>query len=180
MRFEHKILFTLLLALPLMIYSGPVLGFSHEEIFVWVANELEITGDYPLPEIAIVSKEELQRIFNKANEQSLKRWPEIYGEEKASQMLDRYLDVVIGIFDPKTNVIYVGNFLEPCEQQSIIAHEFAHYFQTMKQGEIDLQSYGASELKLRNEMEASNIESIFKETFCAPEKDKGSLIENRL
>ena len=177
MRYKHKILFTLLLALPLMIYSGPVLGFSHEEIFVWVANELEITGDYPLPEIAIVSKEELQRIFNKANEQSLKRWPEIYGEEKASQMLDRYLDVVIGIFDPKNNVIYVGNFLEPCEQQSIIAHELVHYFQTIEHGRIDHQSYGAAELMVRNEMEASNIESIFKETFCAPAKDKGSPIE---
>ena len=168
MKFKNKILFTLLLALSLMIYSGPECDFSHEEIFAWVANELEITTNYPMPAILIVSQEELQRIFSKDNEQSLKRWAGRYGDEKANKIMDRYLKEILGLFDPKTNVIYVGNFLEPCKQQSIIAHELTHYFQAMEPRKIDPQSYygDSNMIRFGNEMEASNIENTFKGTFC--------------
>jgi len=167
MRSKNKILniLILLLALPIIIYSGPAFGLSHEEIFNWVANELEITTDYPMPAILIVPQEALQRIFNKATEQSLERWAKIYGHEEAHNIRDRYLKEVLGLFDPKTKVIYVGDFMEPHKQQSIIAHEITHYFQTMERGTIDPQSYGAAETVTVYEMEASHIENTFMETF---------------
>ena len=167
MRSTKKIVNILIvvLALPLMIYAGPAFGLSHEEIFNWVADELEITTEYPMPKIFIVPQEELQRIFSKATEQSLKQWTKIYGHEEAHKIRDRYLKEVLGLFDPKNKVIYVGDFMEPCKQQSIIAHEITHYFQNLERGEIDPQSYDAAATVTAYEMEASHIENTFMKTF---------------
>jgi hypothetical protein len=119
-----------------------------------------------MPEIAIVPRNELQKAFLEGNEKSLKRWAGTYGEEKGNEIMDQYLKEVIGLFNPKTHTIHVGGFLEPCKQESIVAHELAHYFQTAENGTVDLQSRGGGEIRLRNEMEAGMIENEFKETFC--------------
>ena len=168
--YTNKILTGLSLSLILSIvtYTGPALSMSHEEIFHWVANEIAVKKHYPMPEIRIVPKKDLQRVFRKGSEQSLKRWAGMYGEEAASEMMDQYLNEVIGLFNPKDQIIYVGSFMEPCRQESIIAHEFTHYLQVMEKGTVDLQSNAADAMRMSHELEAGDIENKFRKTFCTP------------
>lgn len=77
-----------------------------------------------------------------------------------------YLDRVLGLFNPETQIIYVASHLSPCEQQSILAHEITHYFQHLKDGPIALGHYGAEDQIMFREMEAYQIASKFKELFC--------------
>ena len=171
MKYGNRILMCLILsmALRLIFYPSQAQGISHEDIFVWVANKLEIEKDYQIPKITIVPREELQRVFLKYNEKSLKRWAGVYGEERANEIMDQYLKEVVGLFNPKNSIIHVGGFLKSCKQESIVAHELAHYFQTEENGTVELQSYGAEEIRLRNEMEAGMIENEFNEKFCTQE-----------
>ncbi len=156
----------LTLILSVIVHTGTALCLSPEEIFNWVANELEIKNDYPMPEIRIVPKEELQTVFRQGNEKSLKRWAGMYGDETANEIMDQYLKEVIGLFNPKAKVIYVGSFMEPCKRESIIAHEFTHFFQVMENGTPDLGSGDADAVRLFQEMKASKVENEFKKTFC--------------
>jgi hypothetical protein len=156
----------LALILSISIPTGSALALSEEEIFRWVANRLEIKIAYEMPEVLLVSREELRRAFIKSNEKSLQRWVGMYGEETASQIMDQYLNEVIGLFDPKTQVIYVGSFLESCRQQSIVAHEFTHYFQVLEYGTPDLDTDDADALRFSQEMQAGKVENEFISTFC--------------
>jgi hypothetical protein len=149
-----------------MVQPGPALCLSPEEIYNWVANELEIKKDYPMPEIRIVQRKELQTEFRKGSEKSFKRWAGMYGDETASEIMDTYLKEVIGLFNPKAKVIYVGSFMEPCRQESIIAHELTHYFQVMENGTPSIGSYQGDTLRYSQEMKAGKIGNQFRETFC--------------
>ena len=116
MKYGNRILMCLILsfALRLTFYPSQAQGISHEDIFDWVSNELEIENHYQMPKITIVPKEELQRVFLKYNEKSLKRWAGVYGEERASEIMDQYLKEVIGLFNPKNNIIHVFNICIIC------------------------------------------------------------------
>ena len=119
-----------------------------------------------MPAIQYVTKEKLSHVFKKNNERSFKRLASEYGEKKASELMDFYLSEVIGLFIPKTGDLYVGDFIEPCKKESIVAHELTHYFQYMKDGPIDPNSKDAANKHLYNEMQAGNIEKKFMEKFC--------------
>jgi hypothetical protein len=166
MKVKFYITITLFSVLTISCFSGTVGASSHEDIFNWVAEKVEVKKDYPMPQIKIVSRTELQRVFSKFSEKSIKKWAETLGEEEADRMMARYLKEVIGLFVPDTKIVYVGSFLESCKQRSIIAHEITHYFQCMTRGKIDPHSFNADLIYLGNELEASKIEKLYLETFC--------------
>ena len=152
----------LLLASVFIVYPGSAKGFSYDEILAWVANELEIEGDYPLPEIFITSKNNLQEILIGKTKKSHMLWAKVYGEVEARKMMNKCLDEILGLFDPETKVIYVGDFMDSCKTQSIIAHELTHYLQVSEPKEFYHLPYdGENFIKMYNEMEASFIEERF-------------------
>lgn len=157
---------SLSLLLTIVVFKGLALSMSHEEIFSWVARELKIDTDYPMPQINVVPKEELQKVFRKESWRSYKQWVTEYGESQAKKTMDLYLNEVIGLFNPKTKIIYVGNFMEPCNFDSIVAHEIVHYMQVMKDGQVDLQSMGFDSVHFFREMQASNIAKKYMKAFC--------------
>lgn len=153
--------------LTIVIFRGLALGMPYEEIFNWVANELKIEKYYPMPQIFVVSKKELQRLFRRDNQKSYARWVEEYGEDEAKKTMDTYLKGVIGLFNPKTREIHVGSFIKPCKFGSIVAHEMAHYLQIMEEGEKDYQESGFTEVHFFREMQAYNIAEKYTENLCA-------------
>ncbi len=169
MKYRKKPLLCLSLSLLLtiVIFRGLALGMPYEEIFKWVASELKIEKYYPMPQIFVVSKEELQRLFRKDNQKSYGRWVEEYGEDEAKKTMDTYLKGVIGLFNPKTKVIHVGSFIKPCKFDSIVAHEITHYLQVMEEGEKDSQEFGFTEVHFFREMQAYNIGEKYTENLCA-------------
>jgi hypothetical protein len=56
--------------------------------------------------------------------------------------------------------------MEPCKQQSIIAHELVHYIQHMQEGEVPLDSKNSENVHLFREMQAGKIEKDFNKAFC--------------
>ena len=152
--------------LSVMLTAAPTMGFTDRDIFTWVSNELNIENQYKMPAIQYVTKENLGHVFKKNNERSFKRWASEYGEKKASELMDFYLSEVIGLFIPNTGDLYVGDFIEPCKKESIVAHELTHFFQHMKDGPVDPNSKDAANKHLYREMQAGNIEKKFVEKFC--------------
>lgn len=149
-----------------MLTAAPAMGFTDKEIFTWVASELNIENQYKLPAIQYVTKEKLGHVFKKNNARSFKRWASEYGEKKAAELMDFYLSEVIGLFIPITGDLYVGDFIEPCKKESIVAHELVHFFQHMKDGPVDPNSKDAANKHLYREMQAGNTEKKFMEKFC--------------
>jgi hypothetical protein len=152
--------------LMVMLTAAPTMGFTDKEMFTWVSGELNIENRYKMPAIQYVTKEKLSHVFKKNNERSFKRWTSEYGEEKATELIDFYLCEVIGLFIPKTGDLYVGDFIEPCKKESIVAHELTHFFQHMKDGPVDPNSKDAANKHLYREMQGGNIEKKFMEKFC--------------
>ncbi len=178
MKYPNRIFISLILTLmlPMLAYSSPERSITHEEIFHWVATELKSKKDYPMPEIRIVSREELQRTFRKASDKSLKRWAGIYGKNEANKIMSQYLEEIIGLFEAKTKLIYVGSFLEACKQESIIAHELTHYIQVVENGEASPSNYRADNLRFFRELEASKVEKKFMKTFCTSPNRSQSIL----
>jgi len=159
------ICFALCFILPMCIGIGPAFGLSNEEIFGWVTGQLKIDGAYPMPTVNLVSQSELQTIYRNRTARSYKRLAAAHGEKKAEEIMDDCLKNVIGLFVPETQKLYVGRFLEPSKRDSIVAHEFTHYFQFVQDGPLDPRSANADLKYLFNEMQASMIENEFKRTF---------------
>lgn len=113
-------------------------------------------------------KEELQRVYRRYNEKTLKKWAGKYGEQRANEMMGYYLNEVIGLCIPKTCELYVGSFLKSCKRDATVAHELTHYFQIMEEGPIDPKSDRAQDKYLYNEMQAALFENNFIEKFCDP------------
>ena len=149
-----------------MLTAAPTMGFTDIEIFTWVSSELNIENQYKMPAIQFVTKEKLSHVFKKNNERSFKRWANEYGEKKAAELMNLYLSEVIGLFIPKTGDLYVGDFIEPCKKESIVAHELTHFFQHVKDGPVNPNSKDAANKHLYREMQAGNIEKKFVEKFC--------------
>ncbi len=161
---------SLTLLLAIVIFRGQALSMSHEvsheEIFNWVAHKLKIDIDYPMPQINVVPKEMLQRVFRKQSALSYKQWVKELGKDEANKTMDMYLKEVIGLFDPKTKIIYVGSFLDPCKFDSIVAHEIVHYLQVMKDGRVNPHSIRFDNVHFLREMQASDIAQKYMKTFC--------------
>ena len=119
-------------------------------------------------------RKSLERLLKKNNEKSFKRWADKYGEEKASELMNFYISEVIGLYIPKTNDLYVGDFIKPCIKESIVAHELTHFFQTMKDGPVDPNSEDAANVHLYREMQGSHIEKKFIEEFCKTSESESS------
>lgn len=149
----------------LVIDTSPARSFTNHEIFRWVLGELNIQKSYPVPQVQLVSRETLQRVYRKNNETALKRWIGRYGHQRANEIMDLYLNELIGLCIPKTCEIYVGNFLEPCRQKAVAAHELTHYIQILEQGPIDPGAKGAGDQFLFNELQAAQIEREFLNVF---------------
>ena len=141
-------------------------GKTPEKIFHWVAEVLEVTDSHPLPKIEFLDKAELQSTFRQSNEKSKSKWEETYGEQKAKQIMQMYLKELMGLFDPKTKNVYVGNFIDPCRQQAVLAHELAHYFQVMTDRSYDIYFAGSDNVHFLREMEAYGIEKRYRRLFC--------------
>ena len=158
--------FALSIVLSVILTAAPAMGFTDSEIFTWVSSELKIENQYKMPAIHYVTKEKLGEVFKKNNERSFKRWAREFGEKKAAELMDFYLSEAIGLFVPTTGDLYVGDFIEPCKKESIVAHELTHFFQHMKEGPINPNLKNAANEHLYREMQAANIESAFIKKFC--------------
>lgn len=148
-------------------HAKPAQGMPVAEIFHWVSRQLKVSADYPLPQILAVDKEALESVWREKNRQSYQRWVEHYGESKAREAMDQLLDELLGLFDPKTKRIYIGNFMKPCNTEAIIAHEITHYLQHMQDGPGDPESVDFDLLYIYREMQADQIEKKFSAGYCS-------------
>ena len=62
----------------------------------------------------------------------------------------------------------MGDFLEPCRGQAILAHEYVHYLQLVTRGP-DSGETENERLRWARELEAQTIEKLFIQQFCASE-----------
>jgi hypothetical protein len=154
----------------LLLCSEPAQGMPVEEIFHWVSQQLKVNKDYPFPQILVIDREELEIVWRKKNTQSYQSWVEHYGENKARETMDQLLDELLGLFDPKTKIIYVGNFMESCKTDAILAHEITHYLQHMQDGPGDPESEDFDLLYVYRELQADQIEKKFVAGYCSPSK----------
>ena len=153
--------------------AGPALGNDHrdEAIALWVADKLGVTQSFDMPTKHFVDKATLGLAFEVGNKESYFRWLEEYGVEKADEILEEYLDQIVGLFNENTEIIYVGNFIDSCSQEAIFAHELVHYFQHQQEGIIPADSYGEDMNRLRREMQAYDIERKYRKAFCGETED---------
>lgn len=160
----------LLISFFLILLCFPERGhcLSENEIYIWTARQLQADHKTAMPSIQYIDRETLGAKFKLLNKRSYQAWKRIYGNDQAEDLLSLYQRDIVGLFDPKTSMIYIGRFLRPCRRQSILAHEMAHFFQhrqrtlsktTLKDGEA---------LRIKNEYEARRIERLFYRTFCHP------------
>lgn len=153
--------------LPASLPAGQDEDQSRREIFQWVAHELGIPKQYPIPEISFVSKKTLQNVLRDKAGEDLEGLVGIYGDSDPEAMKRHYLRNILGLFLPKTGEIYVLKGLKPCRQGSIIAHEFTHYYQVMLYGRTgSLRPHEQEEIHIFREAEASEVEKQFLRQFC--------------
>lgn len=147
----------------------PQLGWcdDHEDIFHWVADQMQIKNAYALPVIKMVGRTELGTLFTSGSKKTITRWVADHGQSGAENLMNLYTNSAVGLFDPKTCIVYVGNFLSPCRQKAILAHEITHYIQYVTSGPITGGGMVSEMILMEREMEASAIEQRFEEKFCA-------------
>jgi hypothetical protein len=169
---KHRLIKYILLTLPLVLFCiDQAHPRSTEEILQWVASQLNTAYEGEMPEIRFVNKSELGTVFEKNNQKSYLRWQARYGMLEAQRILSIYLREIIGLFDPKTGTIYIANWLTPCHQQSITAHEITHFLQYKTRQLEDQSEMSATHQKLRWEIEAHQIETRFSQLHCADQTD---------
>lgn len=162
----------ILVALALFILAGPATGYclSNEDIFAWVAYQMKIQEAYTMPAVSLVDKAGIQKVFIEGNRNGYLRWEKQYGKSKADEILKGYLEEIVGLFNDKTQIIYVGSFMSECRQRAVLAHEFVHYFQFVVHGPIPQGAFEEDMRRLAREMEAYKIEKEFEEAFCPQDK----------
>jgi hypothetical protein len=138
----------------------------HEEIFEWVAAQMNVRIRGHMPQIRLVGKKHLCTVFAKNNQRSYLRWKARYGELLARKILDLYLREILGLYDPATNTIYVSKELGACRRQSIIAHELTHFFQYQTQKIKQPSDPTADAQRLQMENEAHLIEYRYIQLHC--------------
>lgn len=156
----------LLAGLLLVGWRGTGHSQSIEEIFRWTAQQMKVSGDLLVPPIFIVSHAEIKQVFLGNNRNAYLRWESDYGPARAREILKGFLSEIVGLFEPSTNVIYVGDFLSPCRREAILAHEMTHYFQHKYRGSIEENGTDPQIQKWQREMEAYGNEEKYGLAFC--------------
>jgi hypothetical protein len=146
--------------------SGWAYGQNEELIARWVATQMAITKKYAIPIVQIVDKEELSLVFKAGSKQYMARWTADHGTSAAENLMGVYLNNAVGLFEPKSRVIYVGGFLPDCQRDAVLAHEIAHYFQYIFGGPVVGEGFAAEALLMEREIEASTIERLYEKQFC--------------
>ncbi len=141
---------------------------THEQIFIWISRQMHIEYFYSMPEVQYVSKTRLQEVFQEFSRNSFDRWRMVHGQAGAEKIMASYRNRLVGLFNPKTQIIYVGDFLQPCRQKAVLAHEMTHFFQHWINGPIQNRSFIADDLRTIREIEAYQMEARFKALFCEP------------
>jgi hypothetical protein len=101
---------------------------SPEEIFEWVAAELQIENNYEMPVVLFVDTETLAEKFIANDQETIRSWKARYGSAAAEEIIQCYCSGILGIFDCRTQTVFIGNFIEECRAQAVLAHELIHYF----------------------------------------------------
>ena len=156
-----------LTALSLTLWSSNAYSISPEQIYIWVARQMNIEYVSTMPGVNYVGKERLQQVFQQFSHKSYAQMENSHGKAYADEIMGMYLDKVVGLFHPETKAIFVGEFLDPCRRLAVLAHEFTHYFQDRRDGRIPSDDYRASDRRVFREMEAYHIERKFEEIFCS-------------
>jgi hypothetical protein len=139
---------------------------SIEKIGNWVAIQIGFHQSYELPPIFFVDREELGEAFRRGNQKAYFRWQREYGERKAREILVEYMNDVVGLFTESALTIHVGNFIDGCGQQAVLAHELVHFFQYQDEGIIPEGAYREDILRWKRELAAYKIEDEFRRAFC--------------
>jgi hypothetical protein len=150
----------------LIISASRVYCQSNETIIQWVAAQMAIAKAYTVPQIQFIDKQELNRIFSAGSQRYMARWTSEHGSSEANEIIGVYLDKAVGLFDPKSRIIYVGSFLPSCQRDAVLAHEITHYFQYIFGGAIVEEGFAAELMLMEREIEASTIEQRFEKQFC--------------
>ncbi len=142
----------------LLLLPTSAVAKSPEEIYFWVAEEMGISVDPVLPEVHFVTKEYLGQALRHTSRASFKAWEVEYGAERAESFMETYTTGVVGLYDVQNNVVYVGNFLEGCRREAILAHEFVHALQLATEGPVGDSGPAVALVQMFREQEASSIE----------------------
>jgi hypothetical protein len=164
-----KYVLYLLLAL-ILFPAGIGLGndLDCDAVFSWTIRQMNIVDCYELtlPAIHVVSKENLRNMFVAGSVKAFKRWQSRYGMDRAQQIMKKHLTDIVGMFNPQTREIYVGQFLSPCRQQAVLAHELVHFFQHQNVLAAAIETYDPDAVNMIREMEAYQIQRRFMEQNC--------------
>lgn len=152
--------------LTLTLLSTNAHSTTSQQIFAWVARQMEIEDVNDMPAIKYVSKAQLQHVLQELSVKSYSQMKSNLGGVQAEEIMGTYLANVVGLFHPETQIIYIGAFLSPCRKKAVLAHEFTHYFQEVIEGRIHPHDYAADYKRSRREMKAYDIERRFEKAFC--------------
>ena len=163
----------LILAACLIARFGHACADENTEVYMWVAEEMEIGSVPAMPYIHFVDKDSLQVAYMENNHESIVRWEAQYGQAQAQQIMNRYLKGMVGLFISNSDSIYIYALLPPCRRRATLAHEFCHFFQYFTEGEISLDQYDSDILQLVREMQAYKIEKKYMAEHCV---DYGNVV----
>lgn len=163
---KHISYWIALLLISTAFFSTTAPAMTEEEIMDWVAETMGVTKEYPMPNIQYLRQQELQEKFRAMSRRSFRVWTDTMGKEKAEQIMSQYLNEIVGLFDPKTKEIYVGDFTGSCRIRAVVAHEVAHYFQTMEGHHARDDTPESQAIRFFNEMKAGVIEEKYVRAFC--------------
>ena len=94
----------------------------NKELFKWTCNKLELSNcdDYKMPKVVILPRMDLIRLYQDTciSENCLVDWKDL-----------KYL---VGLYIPKTGIVYAIQELWPINQKSVIVHEMVHHFQVIE------------------------------------------------
>jgi Zn-dependent protease with chaperone function len=164
---DFKWMLSLMTVLMILLAAAEQAQAQDEDLITrWVATRMIITKKFSMPVVRFVDKEELNRIFTAGSKHYMARWTADHGASTAKNLMGVYLDKAVGLFDPKSRVIYVGSFLPDCQRDAVLAHEIAHYFQYIFGGPVVGEGFAAEALLMEREIEASAIERQYEKQFC--------------
>jgi hypothetical protein len=149
---------------------SPGLGHSltPEDVFTWTMQQMNIEHPVSQPGVKWVGSAELQNVFIENNRKAYLQWKRQYGPDEADAIMRTFLNEILGMFVVETQEVFVGDFLEPCRRQAILAHEYVHYLQLVTRG-ADPAETENERLRWARELEAQTIEKLFIQQFCASE-----------
>lgn len=151
-------IFVSLFAAILLVLPTVATAASSEQIYSWVAKEMGIPDSHVLPQVHYVSKQGLGEALRKSSQASFKRWELEYGTERAESFMNTYVTGIVGLYDVHANTVYVGDFLQGCRREAILAHEFAHAMQLATEGPVGDDGPAVALVQMFREKQAQAIE----------------------